>query len=120
MRLLRRDHLARQHHLHGNAFAHQSRQTLRPAVSGNDSQLHLRLPQLRVFAREAHGARHRNLASAAQRESVEAGNHRLAQIFNQVEHVLPAMRIFLARHRIVLGQFADVGPGNKRLLSQSR
>ena len=39
----RRNHLARQHHLHRNASAHQPRQPLRSTISRNNSQLHLGL-----------------------------------------------------------------------------
>src|SRR5579862_580512 len=82
MRFLSRDHLTRQQHLHRNAFAHKSRQPLRPAISWNNSQLHFWLPQLRVLAGQPDRAGHRHLASAAERKSVNASNHRLAKILD--------------------------------------
>src|SRR5580658_435293 len=119
MRFLRRDHLSRQHHLHCEAFAHQPRQPLRPAVSGNNSELHLGLPELRVFARETHAAGERQFASAAKCKSVNAGNHRLAQILDQIEHALATLRILFRRNRILHGQFADIGSSNKRLFADA-
>src|SRR5580698_5348173 len=65
IRFLRRDHLPRQHYLHRESLAHQPRQPLRPAISRKNSQLHLRLPQLRVIAGETHGASQSQFASAA-------------------------------------------------------
>ena len=43
----------------------------------------------------------------------------ICQILNEIEDVLPAMRIFLPRHCILLGQFPDVGSGNKSFLPGS-
>src|ERR1700733_597958 len=119
MRFLRRDHLSRQHHLHGKAFAHQPRQPLRPAVPRNNSELHLGLPELRIIARETHGAGERQFASAAKCKSVHAGNHRLAQILDQIEHALATLRILFRRNRILPGQFADIGSSNKRLFADA-
>src|SRR5450432_2920997 len=77
MRLLGRDHLPGQHHLHRDPLAHQPRQPLRSPIPRNNPQLHLRLPQLRVLAREAHRASKRQFAPTPKRESVDAGNHGL-------------------------------------------
>ncbi len=95
-------------------------QALRAAVARDNPQLHFRLTELGVLARQAHGASHRDLASAAQRKSIDAGNHRLAQILDQIQHRLPAMRVLLAGDGIVLGQFADVRAGNERLFARAR
>src|SRR5260370_39191635 len=70
MRFLRRDHLPGQHHLQRKPLTHQARQPLRPAISRNNSQLHLRLPQLRVVASEPHSASKSQFASAANRKSI--------------------------------------------------
>jgi hypothetical protein len=56
-------------------------------------------------------------ATAAKRETVDAGNHGLSQVFDEVEHGLSTMSVFLTRNRIVFGQFADVGAGNECLLA---
>ena len=118
MRLLRRDHFAGEHELHRDPFAHEPRQTLRAAVAGNNPQLHFGLAELGGFAGQAEGAGHSDLASAAERESIDAGDHRLAQVLDQVEHALPAVRVLFARDRVVLGQLANVRAGNERLLTR--
>src|SRR5579863_10118902 len=119
MRFLRRNHFAGQQLLHGQAFAHQPRQPLRPAIAWDNPQLHLRLPQLGILTGQPNRASHRHLASATQRKSIDAGNHRLAQILDQIQDVLPAMRILLARDRIMLGQLANVSSGDKRLFARA-
>ena len=119
MRFLRGDHFAGEHQLHGDALAHQARQALRSAVAGNEAELHFGLAELGVSTGEAHGAGHGDLASAAERESVDAGDHRLAQILDQVEHRLAAMRVLLGRDGIVLREFADVGAGDEGLLARA-
>src|SRR6266699_2820013 len=118
MRLLRADHLAGEHELHGDPFAHEPRQALRAAVAGNNPQLHFGLAELGGFAGQAQGAGHSNLTSAAERESIDAGDHRLAQVLDQVEHALPAVRVLLARDRVVLRQLANVRSSNKCLLAR--
>src|SRR5437773_9520140 len=97
MRLLRGDHFAGEHELHGDPFAHEPRQTLRAAVAGNNPQLHFGLAELGGFAGQAEGAGHSDLASAAEGEPVDTGDHRLAQVLNQVKHALPAVRVLFAR-----------------------
>ena len=61
----------------------------------------------------------RDLATAAQRESVDAGDHRLAQILDSVDDGLPLMRVFLGRNRRVLRQLADVGARDEGLLARA-
>src|SRR5258708_28494062 len=104
----------RQSELHRDTFAHEPWQTLRAAVAGNSSQLILGLAELGGVAGQPHGASHRNLAPPAERESVDAGDHWLAQIFDQVEYALAAMRVLLARDCVVLGELANVGAGYER------
>src|SRR5437667_2707297 len=66
----RRNHFACQAQFVRHAFAAQSRQALRPAVSRQNSQLHFRLPELRGLAGDSNGAGTRQLAPAAQRKSI--------------------------------------------------
>jgi hypothetical protein len=40
---------------------------------------------------------------------VDASDHRLAQVLDQIEHRLAAMRVFLAGNSMMLGEFSDVG-----------
>src|SRR5206468_4674942 len=96
-------------------FPYQPRQPLRAAVAGRDSQLHLRLPELRVFTGDADVARHRELTATAQGESVDGGDHRLAARLESSEHALPALRARLAVERPLPRQIADVGAGDERV-----
>ena len=78
------------------------------------SELHFRLAELGIFAGQAHGAGHGDLASAAESEAIDAGNHRLAQIFDQVEHG-PGRGacISLPLTASCLRQFIDVSAGDE-------
>src|SRR5580704_13969275 len=69
--LLRADHLSGQYELQGAALAHQPRQSLRSTAARKESECDLRLAELRVFHRDADGARHRRLAAASEREAVD-------------------------------------------------
>src|SRR5581483_6559911 len=94
------------------------RQTLRATVSGNNSELHFGLAQLRVVAGQTHGASHGNFASPAKGEAIDAGDHWLAQVLDQVQYALAAMGVLFAADCVMLGEFPDVGAGNKRLLAR--
>ena len=117
MRLLGGDHFAGKQQLHGNALAHQAGQALRSAIAGNDAELDFRLTEFGILTGQAHGARQRDLAAAAQRESVDAGDHGLAAVLDQVQHRLAAVRVFLGGHGIVPGQLADVSARDERLVA---
>ncbi len=92
---------------------------LRAAVAGNQSELHLGLAELGIVARQTHGAGHRQLAAAAECEAVDAGNHRLAKIFDGIHDGLPAMGVLLGRHRRLLRQLANVGARDECLLARA-
>src|SRR5436853_6460707 len=102
MRLLRGDHFAGEHELHGDPFAHEPRQTLRAAVAGNNPQLHFGLAELGGFAGQAERAGPSDLASAAAGEPADTGAHPLAQVLNAVPRALPPPRARRARDRVVL------------------
>src|ERR1019366_2427450 len=119
MRCLRRDHPPGQHPLNRDPLPHHPRQPLRPAVSRDNPQLHLRLPQLRVVAGKTHGASESQFAPAAKRKSVNASNHGLAEVLDQVEHRLPPVPILLAGHRVLLRQLANIRARNKSLLARA-
>src|SRR5262245_33527485 len=89
MRLLRADGLAGQNELERAALSDQARQPLRAATAGEQSQLDLGLAELRALDRDADGARHCRLATAAQRKAVDCRDHRLAEILDEIEHLLP-------------------------------
>src|SRR5262249_50584043 len=87
--LLRAGHRAGQNELKGAASADQPRQPLRAAAAGKQSQLDLALAELRVLHGDADGAGHRRLPAAAQRQPVDGRTDWLAEILNEMEHLLP-------------------------------
>ena len=119
VRIVGGNHLAGQHQLHRNTFAHQARQALRSTVAGNDAELHFRLSELGIRTGEAHGAGHGNLAAAAERKAVDTGDHRLSQVLDEVEHRLSPVGVLLAGNGIVFGEFADVGARDECLLARA-
>src|SRR6185436_6802093 len=77
----------------------------------------LRLAKPRGVRGNAEGARHRQLASAAERKSVDGGDDRLAERFDQIEHALARERAPPGAVGRVLRQLVDVGASDKRLLT---
>ena len=86
--LLRADHLSGEDELQGAALADQPRQTLRAAAARKESELDLGLAELRALHRDPDGAGHRRLAAAAERKAVDRRDHRLAEILDEIEHLL--------------------------------
>src|SRR5438093_10923106 len=116
----RRNHFAGQAQFVRHAFAAQSRQALRSAVSRQNPQLYFRLPELRGLACDSDGARKRQLAPAAQRKSIDRADRRLPHRLQQMKNTLPEKRKFLAIDRCLQGQFADVRASHERLFSCAR
>src|SRR5439155_16133076 len=106
--------------VHRTAFAHEAREPLRTSVSRLDPQRHLRLSELRVLARDTHVTGHRQLAAAAQRESVDRRDHRLAARLQAPQHALAALRARLAVERPLPRQITDVGASDERLWPGAR
>src|SRR5262249_33815991 len=73
----------------------------------------------RVLARQAHSTGHGDLASAAERETVDAGDHRFAEIFDEVENRLSSVRVFFAADCVVFRQLADIGTGDECLFART-
>ena len=117
--LLRADHLAGQDELQGAALADQPRQPLRSAAAGNEPERHFGLAEFRGVHRDPDGARHRRLAAAAERKAVDGRDHRLAEILDEVEHLLPETAGLLGFERRDLRELADVGAGDEGLVARS-
>ena len=113
-RFLRVDHLARQQQLQRAPLADEPRQSLRAAVAWNEPELHLRLAELRGVGRDANVTRHRQLASAAEREAVDRGDGRLGRCLEAAEDFLAALRERLRRDGAVSLELGDVGAGDER------
>jgi hypothetical protein len=80
-----------------------TRQALRSARAGNDAQLDFRLAELGVIGGDDEVAHHGQLATAAQGEAADGGDHWLAHAAN----LLP-----IARDEIVLVNIGVIGCGH--------
>src|SRR6266478_2181981 len=118
--LPRVDHLPGQNELQRSTLADQPREPLRSASTGKQTQLDLRLTERRVLDGDPECACHRSLAAAAQRKTVDGRDHRLSQVFDEVENVLAESarpRCLESRERRKLG---DVGARDERLVAGAR
>ena len=115
--LLRADHLSGQNELQGAALADQPRQSLRSAAARNESERDFGLAELRGLHRDPDGAGHRRLAAAAERKAIDGRDHRLAEILDEIEHLLPEAAGLLCLERRDMRELADVGAGDERLVA---
>ena len=88
-----------------------------PPYPGSSAEIDLRLTDPRRVGGDAKRARHRQLAPAAQRVAVDRRDHRLAEILDEIEDVLPGERMLAAGRRRLDGELVDVGPGDERLVA---
>ena len=111
MRLLRPDRIAARRHFERLRDARDARQALGPAGAGQDAELHLRHAELRGRDGDSIMTGERDLEPAAERGSVDRGDHRLGAIFDDVDD--------LRQHRLREGlggaEFADVRAGEEGL-----
>src|SRR5204862_8253165 len=88
-----------QDHLQGAALADETGQPLRPRIAGNEAEIDFGLTEACGVGGDAQRTRHRELASTAQRESVDRRDDRLAEVFDQIEDVLAPERVLAAPRR---------------------
>src|SRR5579859_2231734 len=86
---LRADHLRGKDELQGATLSHQARQSLRAAPSRDEAQGDFRLAEPRRIHRDSDRASHRCLAAAAEREAIHRRDHGLAEVLDEIEHLLP-------------------------------
>ena len=115
--LLRADHLSGEDQLQRASLADQPRQTLRSAAAGNEPERDFGLAEFRGLHRDPDGAGHRRLAAAAEREAVDRRDHRLAEVFDEIEDLLSEPAGLLGLERRDLRELADVGAGDERLVA---
>lgn len=77
------DVFAAQHHVDGALDADQPRQALRAARTGNQAELKLRQPDATARAADPRVARHRQLQSASERETVDGRDGGLFSVLDQ-------------------------------------
>ena len=103
------DRFAARAHLGGFRHAGQPRQPLRAAGTGNQSDLDLRLADLRVRARHAVMARHRHFQSAAEPGAVDGDHDRFRAVFQCGEQrVEPDIERLQARREFA--ELLDIRP----------
>src|SRR4029450_11581428 len=98
----------------------QTRQTLGPTPTRNESQGDLGLAELRALDGDPDRAGHRGLAATAQGKAVEGRTHRLAKILDEIEHLLPEAAGLFGLETRKMRELADVGAGDERLVAGAR
>ena len=111
--------LARQQQLQRATSADEARQALRGGVAGDQPEVDLRLPEPGRVRSDPQRARHRQLAAAAERVAVDGGDHGLAHLLDEIEHVLAAPGVIAAAVGRQRRQLVDVGAGDKRLVARA-
>src|ERR1700743_1193749 len=114
--LERRNHLTCKQQLKRCALAHQPRQPLRSAITGQQAKFYLWLSKLRRLARNTKRTGQSQLTPSTERKAVHAGNHRLAAALNAVKQALSAQRQCLSIDRRNRRQLLNISPGSKGLL----
>ena len=100
--LLGADHVAGQDELQGAALADQPRQTLRSAAARDEARASTSgWPNFAVStaSRIVHAIA--SLAAAAERKAIDGRDHRLAEVLDEVEDVLPERGLILGFDAVV-------------------
>src|SRR4029077_8575822 len=114
---LRADHLSRQNELEGATFADQPRQALGYAATRNESPRDFGLTKSRGVYRDPDGAGHRRLATAAECKAIDGRDHRLAEIFDEIEDFLAETAGLFRLRNGNAGELADVCSCDERLVA---
>src|SRR5262249_24587964 len=96
-----------------------AREPLRPAPARDDSEVHLRLAELRVARRVADVARERELAAAAEREAVHRRDRRLRHRLQQPSRFVSERAPGLCLPDVEAAHVLDVGAGGERLIARA-
>ena len=108
------DVLAQRAEFHGRSHAAQTRQPLRAARAGNDTQQHFGLADFGARHGHAVVAGHGKLQAAAQRGAVNGAHYRLGRILDTPQQCMHAMRAVDGDFAIGDGsEDLDIGPGDE-------
>ena len=91
-----------------------------PPPPGTSPECDFGLAELRGLHRDPDGAGHRRLAAAAERKAIDGRDHRLAEILDEIEHLLSEAAGLLGFERRDMRELADVGAGDERLVAGAR
>ena len=97
----------------------QAGQALRPATAGNYPQINFRLSERSLVAGDAHVARERHFATAAETVSVHHGDNRFGKTIDRIEQ-RTIQHDFALLNRGALGKLSDVRTGDKSLVARAR
>jgi len=81
-----------------------------PPAARNESQGDLGLAELRTLDGDPDRAGHRGLATAAQGKAIDGRDHRLAEILDEIEHLLPEAAGLFGLESRQMRELADVRP----------
>ena len=90
-----------------------------PPPPGSKPELHLWLAKLRALHRDADGAGHRRLATAAQCKAVDRSYHRLAEVLDEIEHRLTVTAGSFGIDCAGLREVADVSAGDEGFVART-
>src|SRR4051812_20762721 len=98
--LLRADHLSGENEFERPSLPYQPRQALRAATTGKEPELDFGLAEFCVLDRDPDCAGHRRFATSAKCKAVYCRDHGLAEILDEVQHLLAeAARLFRLERR---------------------
>src|ERR671911_278527 len=118
-RVVRAQPPGRQQHVRSNEPSGGTRQSLRSAAAGRETQQAFGESEPGVRARDQHVAAQCDLEPTAERVAVHRAHHRLGEPVDPREQP-PAVSLVPAERLLVLfGVLADVGAGHERLLAGS-
>src|SRR5437016_8322938 len=102
------------------SLADKPENTLRTAIALHYADLHFGLTEPRSFSGDSNRAGHRQFTATTERKTIHSSDDRLAEVFNEVSKRLAGPRFLFRRERCIVGHFADVRAGRKRLIPRSR
>src|SRR5580765_3481569 len=118
-RLVGADDPAGEDELLGDTKAADARESLRPAPTRKDSEVHLGLPELRARRGVTHVARERELAPAAERKPVDGRDRRLRHRLEQASGLVPESAPLLRLVDVEAAHVLDVRSGDECLLPRA-
>src|ERR1700733_10894515 len=113
------DQITSQDQLKCAAFAHETRQPLRSAIAGNDSELDFRLTEPGVFRGDTNGACHRRFTTTSKGEAIHCCDHRLSEVLDKRKHFLAELGEVACRLTVERRELRDICASNERLFSRA-
>ncbi len=90
-----------------------------PPPPGTSPELHFGLAELCALDGDPDGASHRRLAATAERKAIDCGDHRLAEVLDEIEDLLSEAAGLFCVDRRGVRELADVGARDERFVAGS-